>query len=85
MEDRGLSRPQAIMYGIRRRAKSHGMPRSLLSYAGIVFADSLRAVFRAVINYGIFFPIRIATLLPTVPSKILNPKPKSGTNNGTNR
>jgi hypothetical protein len=81
MEERGMSRPQAIMFGIRKRAQSYGMPRSLLSYGGIVLADTFRAVFRAVINYGIFFPLRIATLLPTLPSKILKPKPKSETNN----
>lgn len=79
MEQRGMSRRQAIMFGIRQRAENYGMFRSVLSYAGFVLADSFRTVLRTVINYGIFLPIRLVLMLPTLPAKILSPKPKSET------
>lgn len=77
MEERGLSRRQAIMFGIRQRAQSQRMFRSVMSYAGLVLVDSFRTIVRTVINYGVFLPIRLVIMLPTLPAKWLSPKPKS--------
>jgi hypothetical protein len=79
MEQKGLSRTQAIMFGIRQRAENYGMFRSVLSYAGFVLADSIRTVLRTVINYGVFLPIRLILKLFSLPEKLRSPKPNTGT------
>jgi hypothetical protein len=76
MEQKGLSRTQAIMFGIRQRAENYGMFRSVLTYAGFALADSFRAVLRTVINYGVFLPIRLILKLFSLPEKMRSPKTK---------
>mmetsp|Transcript_21927 Transcript_21927/g.39792 ORF Transcript_21927/g.39792 Transcript_21927/m.39792 type:complete len:386 (-) Transcript_21927:1273-2430(-) len=76
MEQKGLSRTQAIMFGIRQRAENYGMFRSVLSYAGFALADSIRAVLRTAINYGVFLPIRLILKLFSLPEKMRSPKTK---------
>lgn len=65
-EQRGLSRPKAIIFGIRKRARSYGMVRSMLSLAAIFLVDS----FRTVVRYGVFRPLRSATRILRLPAEV---------------
>lgn len=69
--ERGLSRPKAILFGIRKRARSYGMMRSLLSLAANVLVDCFRTVARSMLRYGVFLPLRLVTRILTLPAKIL--------------
>ena len=46
-QKRGLSRLQAIKFGLRSRARSFGYPRSVARTAAIVVGDALRSFTRA--------------------------------------
>jgi len=58
-QKRGLSRAGAIRYGIRCRAKAHGLLASLFKTASIFATDSFRTVFFTIIRLCLLYPIRV--------------------------
>ena len=60
LRKRGLSRVDAILYGLRIRAKSFGMARSIDQTALILLKDSFRSILSSAVRLGLFYPFRAA-------------------------
>jgi hypothetical protein len=58
LRKRGLSRVAAILYGIRIRARSFGMAKSVGQTALILLQDSFRSILSWAVRLGLFYPIR---------------------------
>ena len=58
LRKRGLSRVGAILYGIRIRAKSFGMVKSIGQTTLILLKDSFRSILSWAVRLGLFYPIR---------------------------
>lgn len=55
----GLSRGQAILFGLRSRANSYGFVRSLLKTCYILAADSFRSLLIVVVRVALLFPLSL--------------------------
>lgn len=75
-EDRGLSRGQAILFGVRSRRASRGAVPSVLKTAGILAVDSLRAVVLSFLKVVLLYPLRAVGKLVTAIKKMLGMKVK---------
>jgi hypothetical protein len=60
-EQRGLSRSRAILFGLKSRAKSYGMVKSLGKTSAILCVDALRAVVNTTLRFTLFYPIVLFT------------------------
>ncbi|CAB9517915.1 expressed unknown protein [Seminavis robusta] len=60
-DERGLSRLQAIAFGIKWRANQRGMMNSLLDTCKMLFVDACRVALGSMFRYGIFLPLRLIT------------------------
>lgn len=58
MKSRGLSRVQAIMFGVRCRARKQGYARASMGALQIVLVDTMRSIARSILRYGVLFPMR---------------------------
>lgn len=58
-EERGLNRINAILFGIRSRAKGCGIIPSIAKTASILSVDASRTVFTQILKVCVLFPIRI--------------------------
>jgi hypothetical protein len=57
-EERGLSRLQAVMWGIKWRARQIGMTRAVAGELSIVLADGFRGFVGSILFYGLYLPLR---------------------------
>jgi hypothetical protein len=57
-EERGLSRLQAVMWGIKWRARQIGMTRAAAGGLSIVLADAFRGFVGSILWFGLYLPIR---------------------------
>jgi hypothetical protein len=57
-EERGLSRLQAVMWGINWRARQVGMVRALAGVFSIGLADAFRGFMGSFLFYGVYLPLR---------------------------
>ena len=60
-QKRHLSRPQAILFGIRLRASKSSLIGSMVQAVGIIGTDVFRAVVGYILRYGILKPVQILT------------------------
>jgi hypothetical protein len=56
-QERGLTRIQAIRFGMKVRARSYGWIRSILQALSILLVDSLRRTVVSTVLYGLIKPI----------------------------
>lgn len=58
-QERKLSRPQAILWGLRSRAQSYGYLPSLIKTLAILVTDSFRSIFSLSLRVGVVYPLRL--------------------------
>jgi len=58
-ETRGLSRRQAIVFGIQSRRKGRGLVRSVGKTLGIIGVDAMRAVLFNLLKVVLFYPFKV--------------------------
>jgi hypothetical protein len=62
-ENRGMSRGEAILFGLKSRAKSMGMWRSLGKTSAILGADAFRAVVLTALRIFVLYPLNLVQTL----------------------
>lgn len=58
-EERKLSRGQAILWGLKNRAKAHGLLRSISKTVSILAVDAFRASFATSLRLFVVYPLRL--------------------------
>ena len=75
-EERGMTRGQAILFGVRIRKKSMGTMSSVMKTVGILSIDALRAVVKNVLKIAFVYPLRIVGGFVRLVKKMLGMKVK---------
>jgi hypothetical protein len=77
-QQRGLSRLQAILYGIGVRRSSRGLILATLQVGAIIATDALRSVFGLLLRYGLFAPLRmVAKVNKIIKATLMKPVSES--------
>lgn len=61
MEKRGMSRINAILFGIKSRSASMGIIKSIFKTLSILAADMMRSLVLTVLRIFLIYPIRIVS------------------------
>jgi hypothetical protein len=70
---RGLSRPGAILFGLKSRARSYGAVRSVAKTLAILAVDAVRGSASLSVRLAFIYPIKLVQ--KTI--KLLRPNPKA--------
>jgi hypothetical protein len=74
---RGMSRPVAILFGLKSRARSYGAIRSVAKTLAILAADAFRGTALVSVRLAFIYPVKFVQKIIKSITSLLRPKPKA--------
>lgn len=79
LRKRGMTRWQAIRFGLKWRANEIGVFKAAAVTLSIVMADIVRQIVRSSLRFGLVFPLRLLAKAVTTVTNVLLPRSQTTT------